>query len=403
MDEREQVSGDVSRRAEPLQSRSEPAGLPPHQAAAIHGQQTAGNDAMSSYFADVALRGRMAAMEHGFELAQMKIPPGLDAKLKVDFKGEFGRNDGSGSTTATLGGPGTKSSSGGGSVALAKGELEQKFGNDVRLKGSLEGSPSGVTPAIEVSGPTGFAGTTLRFEYAPVKMTHDLQKGRKIVLSAAKVTGRFPFDGPVGDFYFKGSVDLSLEASLDPVEGVKQLVKQYGSATRGEALAWAATEAGIFAMLIGGAALAGLDFADEERREKLWDRAYNRAQQVVNAEGVYFNELQGRTVPVNNPVDELAQREAREERARIAKNLALDQELVSCIIRNESESIVPFRWRDAPLDDLIRRMHQQLDEYADANPVRTLWGLRIREDKTRVTRIVDSVREGGGEAQLLPG
>lgn len=377
--------------------------LPPHQAAALHGQQTAGNDAMSSYFAGLAGKFRVIDMTHTFPFLETKVPPGLDVKGSVAFKGEFGARGGEGDTGVTVSGPATSSSPKGAGMSLAKAELERKFASDVKLKGSLEGSPSGVTPSLEISGPTGVAGTSVRAEFAPIKITHDMEKGKKVSLAFVKLTGRLPFEFAGEDLYVKGSADLVLEMSLDAVEGVKSLVKQYGTATRGEALAWAGAEAGIFAMLVGGAALVGLDFADEERREQLWNRAFNRAQQVVNAETIYLTELGGHQVAAAGAIEQLAQREAREQRAKMAKNLALDEDLVSCIIRNEQQSIVPFRWRDAALDDLIRKMEKQLDEYAEAHPLRTLWGLRIREDKTRVNRIIDDVREGGGEPQIRQG
>ncbi|TCO41468.1 hypothetical protein EV646_1155 [Kribbella antiqua] len=108
-------------------------------------------------------------------------------------------------------------------------------------------TPSRVTPSVEFSGPIGVGGMVLRIEYAPWKVKHDLAKGKSVSLSALTVGVSKAVEFPGETLYFKGTVELSAEASLDPKKGVKYVVEQYGATTEREALAWAATQAGLAA------------------------------------------------------------------------------------------------------------------------------------------------------------
>ncbi|TCO41469.1 hypothetical protein EV646_1156 [Kribbella antiqua] len=118
---------------------------------------------------------------------------------------------------------------------------------------------------------------------------------------------------------------------------------------------------------------------------------------------IYLTELEGRLTTPRNPDEQLAKDEAVQARAKLAAKLTMEEELLSCILAERPAALVPFRWRDSLLDELERTIHRELDIYADAHPIRTLWGLRVVEDKRMVSRVVDEVREGGDQPEVRPG
>ena len=383
-------------------SNEGPQVAPPH-AAMLDLQGAAGNRAVASAFDALAGQVKMTSIDYSFPLAEGEAAPGIKVKPKLTFKGEFGARYGHADTKVSGSAGGVKLEPGKASMSIAKAELEEKFAHGMKLKGALDATPSGVTPSVEFSGPVGLEGLSLRVEYAPWKVKHDMETGGSVSLSPLTLGLSKPFEFAGETLYFKGTVELSAEASLDPKTAIKFLAERYGTAAEEETLALGAAEAGIVIAAVGGALLVGLDIVDEDRRAQLAQRTLGRARSVVAAESVYLTELEGRATTPHNPAEQLAQDEARSAREKLAAKLAMEGTLLSHILAERPTALVPFRWRDAVLDELERTVHRELDAYADAHPLRTLWGLRMSDDKKTVTQIIDSVREGGDLPQIRGG
>ncbi|GAA0571849.1 hypothetical protein HPO96_32395 [Kribbella sandramycini] len=397
-----------------LPNRSEPitrsAGGPSPDAAmsSAHQQvarvgEAAGNEALASHFQGVAEQYKPVTVQWNLPPAKdIEIVPGVKFKPKLTYKGDVSAKSGSGDTTATGTGTGFKFEKDKLNLSLAKGELEHKLSEDLKVKGSLDANPAGVTPTAEISY-SFWEDYSLRLEFAPWKFSYDMKTNSPSVSSPA-ITGVLSrkFELATDHFAMKGTAEFSGEISIDPRTAVTYLAKRYAATLKAEAIAVAGAQAALVVSLVGGATLIGLDIADEDRRAALATDTLGRARNIVAAESVYLAELEGRQTTPHTAADKLAQSEARTTRAELAANLAIQEPLLTTLIAIHPTALLPFRWRDAALDDLERAIHTQLHAYAQAHPYRTLWGLRTREDEHQVTRIINSVRDATDQPQLLP-
>jgi hypothetical protein len=351
-------------------------------------------------------------------MGEVALESGITLKPKVTFEGKFTATAGSGDTKVKVGMPeigpsglsGTKPSVGvehtAGPVTAsadtekAKVELKRTLADGASLTGGLETSGSGVTPSVQYSAPFGAPGSELKLEFSPWKV--DSKAGTMAIAPVQVMVSSQPLKFATEHFTFEGTVSFGGEASIDAAKAAEYLAKKYGPQWAEEVGACVAMEVGLAVALIGGALLIGLDIADEERRSTLSLRTLGKARQVVRAEEVYLTTLEGRNVPAGNEVERLAKAEGEAARVRTAERLRTDPATLAAVAGHLPD-LLPFRFRDAVLDDLRRSVHQELDKYAEAHPFRTLWGLRTRDDKRMVTDVIEQVREGGDLPQLRAG
>jgi len=403
--------------------RGEPLRVPPKQtpadgtvrhhvvapATALALQRAAGNRAVANALSQgkgssvqrdtggaVGLKIAPTPVEFSISLPGSTLECGIKIDPKVVFKGEFAavpsKADGT-KVSAGFGGLRFKSGSEG-SLSLFKGEVQQKLGQaGGSVKGSLDATPAGVTPAVELSGPLGLAGLELRLEFAPWKFKYDLDGKSSVKVLPMTVGVRRPGEFTTDNFSFKGSIGVDGEASIDPPTAMKYLAKRYAKDVGADAAAMGAIEAGLVAMVVGGAVLVGLDYIDEERRAKLLTTVSGRAHAIIDAESVYLTALTGRAVTPHGRLDVAAIAEANRARGALAAKCKIDAEVLACVSAAEPDLFGTFRWRDAELDALIRAAETGLDAWAKDHPVRSLWGLRVQEDKKFVRRRVDIIRE----------
>lgn len=351
-------------------------------------------------------------------MGEVALEGGLTMKPKVSFDGKFTATAGSGDTKVKVGMPEIGPSGMSGSAPKvgvehsagditatadaekAKLELKHTLSGGSSLTGGLETSGQGVTPSVEFSAPFGAAGSELKLEFSPWKV--DSKAGNVAIAPVQVMVSSQPVKFTTEHFTFDGTVSFGGEASIDAAKAAEYLAKKYGPQWAEEVGACVAMEVGLAVALVGGALLIGLDIADEERRSTLSLRTLGKARQVVQAEEVYLTAVEGRKATPHNEVERLAMTEGEAARARTAERLRTDPATLAAVAGHVPD-LLPFRFRDAVLDNLERSLHAELDKYAEAHPFRTLWGLRTRDDKRSVTNIVEQVREGGDLPQLRAG
>lgn len=337
-------------------------------------------------------------VETSFRLPATVLECGIRVEPKIVLKGQAAVRVEPGGDGALSGGMGPVRLRGakGDSFSLFKAEAQKKLGSaGAKAKGSLDLSPAGLTPSVEFSAPLGVAGADLRVEFAPWKFKHDFEGNSSIKILPLTAGAKWDGEFLTESFAFKGSVGVDVEASVEPLKAVRYLTERYATMVESEAVALAATEVALVAMAVGGALLIGLDSIDEERRRTLLAVVTGRARTIVRAESTYLTALEGRRVAPANPYDERALAEAGRTRAALAAKAGMDVDTLAAVAENRERTFAPFSWRDHELDELERAAHTGLDAWAKAHPVRSLWGLRIVEDKRNVTDRIEAVRAGG--------
>ncbi len=137
---------------------------------------------------------------------------------------------------------------------------------------------------------------------------------------------------------------------------------------------------------VGGAALIGLDVIDIDRRVRLTDILRARAIQIIDAQGVYERALMTGEPGTLHP---RAAEEGLRARQRLAEKAWVDPSLFSQL--GQLPEFAEFGFMVPVMLQLEKKMHEGLDAWAEAHPYRSLWGLRVNDDKQRVTQAINAI------------